>query len=150
MNCWPRAAADEVTVALNSSMRSEPCVSYTCTELTSSGATTNLQIGLELAHRLRKAIENRELCCPSQDILRARELAYLQSQLAASSLLKLRALRFQRHTTSFSRNLVLHPNLAARKAMRSAANFPRKKRPAISDFTPERKRTIYDEAHHLS
>ena len=71
MNCWPGAAADEVTVGLNSSMRSEPCVSYTCTELTSSGATTNLQIGLRLAHRLRKAIENRELCCPSQDIRRA-------------------------------------------------------------------------------
>jgi hypothetical protein len=58
MNCWPGAAADEVTVGLNSSMRSEPCVSYTCTELTSSGATTNLQIGLEVPHRLRKAIEN--------------------------------------------------------------------------------------------
>jgi hypothetical protein len=87
---------------------------------------------------------------PFADIRRGRELASLQSQLAPTSLLKLRALRFQRHTTSFSRNLVLHPNLAARKAMRSAANFPRKKRPAISDFTPERKRTIYDEAHHLS
>jgi hypothetical protein len=89
MNCWPGAAADEVTVGLNSSMRSEPCVSYTCTELTSSGATTNLQIGLELAHRLRKAIENRESCCLSQDIRRGREPASLQSQLAASSLLKL-------------------------------------------------------------
>jgi len=53
-----QSCSNEVTVGLNSSMRSGPCVSYIGTELTSSGATTNLQIGLELPHRLSKAIEN--------------------------------------------------------------------------------------------
>ena len=100
MNCWPGAAADEVTVGLNSSMRSEPCVSYTCTELTSSGATTNLQIGLRLAHRLRKAIENRESCSPSQDIRRGARAGLLAISACSIITSQTRALRFQRHTTS--------------------------------------------------
>jgi hypothetical protein len=67
----------------------------------------------------------------------------MQSQLAASSLLKLGHCDFSATPHHYSRT----SKGGRAQAMKSAANFPRKKRTAVSDFAPETKRTIYLEAY---
>jgi hypothetical protein len=54
-----------------------------------------------------------------------------------------RALRFQRHTTIYSRT----SKAGRAQANEVRGNFPRKKRTAVSDFASETKRTIYLEAY---